>query len=58
MFYRLLGMVVWKGAVFYVSQKFGSKLPSRKVAGVGGLLVLAVVALLFSTRRGDSVDAE
>ena len=54
MFYRLLGMAVWKGVRFYVSRKYGGKLPSRALAGIGGLLVFAVGALLFSARRGDS----
>ena len=41
MFYRLLGMAVWKGGRFYVSRKYGGKLPPRALAGIGGLLVLA-----------------
>lgn len=53
MFYRLLGVAVWKGVKFYVSRKYGGKLPSRALAGIGGLLVLVVGALLFSARRGD-----
>jgi hypothetical protein len=54
MFYRLLGMAVWKGGRLYVSRKYGGKLPGRALAGVGGLLVLVVGALLFSSRRRDS----
>jgi hypothetical protein len=54
MFYRLLGMAVWKGGRFYVSRKYGGKLPARALAGIGGLLVLAVGAVLFSARRGDA----
>ena len=57
MFYRLLGMAVWKGGRFYVSRKYGGKVPSRIVAGIGGLLVLVVGALLFSARRGDSGES-
>ena len=57
MFYRLLGIAVWKGAKFYVGRKYGGKLPSRALAGIGGLLVLVVGALLFSFRRGDSASA-
>jgi putative Ca2+/H+ antiporter (TMEM165/GDT1 family) len=54
MFYRLLGMAVWKGGKFYVGRKYGGKLPPRALAGIGGLLVLALGALLFSARRGDT----
>jgi hypothetical protein len=57
-FYRLLGMAVWKCCTFYLSQKYGSKLRSRKVAGLGGLLVLAAAAVLFSARRGDSAASD
>ena len=46
MFYRLLGIAVWKGVRFYVSRKYGGKLPSRALAGISGLLAnfLKVVA--------------
>lgn len=57
MLYRLLGMAVWKGGKLYVSRKYGGKLPPRALAGIGGLLVLVVAALLFSSRRGDSASA-
>jgi hypothetical protein len=56
MFYRLLGMAVWKGGRFYLNRKYGGKLPARMVAGFGGLLILAAGALLFSARRGDSAE--
>jgi hypothetical protein len=54
MLYRLLGMAVWKGGRFYVGRKYGGKLPARALAGIGGLLVLALGAVLFSARRGDT----
>lgn len=57
MLYRLLGMAVWKGGKLYVSRKYGGKLPPRALAGIGGLLVLVVAALLFSSRRGDEASA-
>ncbi len=56
MFYRLLGMAVWKGGRFYLGRKYDGKVPARIVAGLGGVLVLAAGVLLYSARRGDSAE--
>jgi hypothetical protein len=54
MFYRLLGMAVWKAGKFYLS----AKLPRRKVAGLVGLTALALGGLLVASRRGGGNGAE
>ena len=51
MFYKAIGLLVWKAVRFYVS----SKLPSRKLL-VGGALALGVatlVATVGAKRNGD-----
>ncbi len=40
MFYKLLGMVVWKGAKLYLRRRYGDKVPSRALAAL-----IAVVAV-------------
>jgi len=54
MFYRLLGMAVWKAAKFYLS----AKLPRRKVAGLAGLTAVALAGLLVASRRGGADGAD
>jgi hypothetical protein len=49
MFYRLLGMAVWKAATAYVRQRYGRQL---RTAAVLGLLSLAVAGYL-AARSGD-----
>ena len=53
MFYRLLGMAVWKGAKFFLRRRYGpTYLPRPLIAG----LLLAVVGALVVvfTRRESS----
>jgi hypothetical protein len=55
MFYRLLGIVVWRGARVYFWRKYGGRPPVRLLAALGGLLVLgAGVAALVTRNSGDS----
>ena len=54
MFYRLLGMAVWKAGRFYLS----AKLPRRKVAGLVGLTAVALGGVLAASRRGGANGAE
>ena len=49
MFYRLIGMAVWKFATAYIRQKYGTRL---RAAAVVGVLSVAVGGYLAS-RNGD-----
>ena len=50
MAYRLLGLVVWKGAKWFARRKLGS-MPTAKKAVAGGVVGLALCALLVAQRR-------
>jgi hypothetical protein len=52
MFYRLLGMAVWKGGKLYLSRRYGGRLPSRPIAAIGALLVVGAGAVLLAMRHG------
>jgi hypothetical protein len=56
--YKILGIIVWRGTVWYLRRRF--PLPSRKVAIAGGVGLLAAAgAAAFSVRRranGASAD--
>jgi hypothetical protein len=53
MFYRLLGIAVWKGAKFIVRQKYASSARSPKVlAFLGTGVALAVAAAVLAARGG------
>jgi len=49
--YRLLGVVVWKGAKWYVRRRYGSA-PRR--VGAGAAVAAAVAGLIAAQRRGVS----
>jgi hypothetical protein len=55
MFYKLLGMLTWNGAKWFLRRKYGSTMvPKSLIAGVL-VAVLAGIALLVTARqRGDS----
>ena len=57
MLYRLLGMAVWKGARFYLRRRYGARVPSRTLAALGAVLVLAVGAAVLAARRGGDRSA-
>ena len=54
MFYRLLGMAVWKGGRLYLRRRYGGRPPARVVAALGGLAVVGVGAALLAARHGGS----
>jgi hypothetical protein len=56
MFYRLLGMAVWKGSKLYLRRKYGGRPPSRLIAALGGVLVVGTVAALLAARHGSGPD--
>ena len=53
MFYKLLGMAVWKGARLFLRRKYGpAMLPKPALAG--GVLALALGVLLLARRSPTS----
>jgi hypothetical protein len=53
MFYRLLGKALWRGGKLYIRGRYGRRMPSRPIAGIAALLVVAgTVAALLATRHG------
>ena len=52
MFYKLLGMVVWKGGKLALRRKYGPTYAPKPV--VAGGLVMAVVSVLLLARNNDS----
>jgi len=55
MAYKLLGMLVWKGARWFLRRKYGATMaPKRLLAGV---LALALVGVALAVRqRGGAVE--
>lgn len=51
--YKLLGIVVWKGARWYLGRRFGPRL-GAKAAVVGGALALAAAGAAALRRGSDS----
>ena len=49
MFYKLLGMALWKFASAYVRQKYGRQI---RIAAIGGLAAIAIAGYL-ATRSGE-----
>jgi hypothetical protein len=56
MFYRLLGMAVWKGAMLYFRQRYSGRPPARRIAALGGLLVVGAVGAILAARSGGDSD--
>ena len=52
MFYRLLGMAVWKGAKLFLRRKYGRTYVPKPVLA-GAVLALAGVVLLAVRRNGS-----
>ena len=54
-FYKLLGLLAWKGAKVHARNTVARRTPSLRVVGVGTavVLALAVVGAVLSARRGD-----
>jgi hypothetical protein len=55
MFYRLLGLAVWKGAKLLLRQKYGS-LYAPKALVAGGVLAAVAGAVALVLRRDGSDD--
>ena len=59
MFYRLLGMAVWKGGRLYLRSRYAGRMPTRPIAALVALLVVgAGVVLLAARRGGDSSSGD
>jgi hypothetical protein len=56
MFYRLLGMAVWKGGKLYLRRRYGGRPPAKFMAALGGLLVVGVAGALLAARNGGDPD--
>jgi hypothetical protein len=53
--YKLLGMVTWKGAKWFLRRKYGSTM--LPVPVLAGGVVLAALGVAFAVRRGgDSAE--
>jgi hypothetical protein len=52
MFYRLLGMAVWKGAKFFLRRRYGPTYLPRPL--IAGLLLAVVGALVVVLTRRES----
>ena len=49
MLYKLLGMLTWKGAKWFLRRKYGAaRVPAPLLAGT---LLLAILGVAFATRR-------
>lgn len=48
--YKLLGMVVWRAAKWFLARRYGHLVPSRRAAAVG-LIAVAVLSLMLVGRR-------
>jgi hypothetical protein len=53
MFYKLLGMMVWNGAKFFLRRKYGSTYAPKPLLAGAVLAVVAGVAILAARRDGD-----
>ena len=55
MFYKLLGMFVWKGAKLFLRRKYGPTYAPRPL--VAGALLAAVLAVVLVLMRRESTSA-
>ena len=51
MFYKLLGMVVWNGAKFFLRRKYGPTYAPKPVLAGAAIAVVAGAALLAARRE-------
>ena len=55
MAYKLLGMITWKGAKWYLHRRYGSAMLPKPLLAGGLVLALAFLAAGVATRaRGDN----
>ena len=53
MFYKLLGMVVWKGAKFFLRRRYGRTYAPKPLLAGGVIAIVAAVALLVARRESS-----
>jgi hypothetical protein len=53
MFYKLLGMAVWKGAKWYLGRRFGPNAGTKTLAVGGAAALAAAAAVVLIKRAGD-----
>jgi len=53
MFYKLLGLLVWKGAKAFLRQKYGPTYVPAPLIAAAVVLVGLLVGLLFAKRDSD-----
>ena len=53
MFYKVLGMVVWNGAKFFLRRKYGPTYAPKPLLAAGVLAIVAGVAILAARRDSD-----
>jgi hypothetical protein len=53
MFYKLLGMIVWKAGKLFLRRKYGTTMAPPAVLAGGVVAVLLAVALLLRGRNAD-----
>jgi hypothetical protein len=53
MFYRLLGMIVWKGAKWFLRRRYGPTYLPRPVLAGALLTVIGAIVLLVTRREAS-----
>ena len=53
MFYKLLGMVVWNGAKFFLRRKYGPTYAPKPLLAGAVIAVVAAVAVLAARRESS-----
>jgi len=54
MFYKLLGMVVWNGAKWFLRRKYGPTYAPKPLLAGGVIAIVAGVAILAARRDSSS----
>jgi hypothetical protein len=54
MFYKLLGMLTWKGVRWFLRHKYGAAIAPKPLLAGGVVVLLLGVALAARQRGGDS----
>jgi hypothetical protein len=54
MFYKLLGMLTWKGTLWFLRRRYGAVLLPKPLIAGGIVALLAGIALLVTRGRGES----
>jgi len=55
MFYKLLGILVWKGVKWSLRQKYGAALAPKPL--LAGGVVLALIGALLAARQRGAIEA-